>query len=593
MLHYALRRFLLCRIPNFRKFTPILATFSNIAAKPSGIHNNSPAFVYRSHNCGELGVNHVDTFVSLCGWVDSTRLSSRFLVLRDDCGLVQIYCDTKTLSMPRITLESVVKVTGKVKARPKKDINKLMSTGEIEVIAESVEVLNESSPLSFIPKEAMTVNEMERLKYRYLDLRSWDLQKNLRFRSSIILQMRNFLCQENGFVDIETPYLFKLTPGGAREFIVPSQFPGLCYCLPQSPQQFKQLLMMGGFSKYMQIAKCFRDETSRSDRQPEFTQLDIEMAFITPDDIYKIIENMLVYVWPLVQNASGCMPISTPFQQMEYSYAMSRYGSDKPDVRFGMLLSPVSDEGQIGFSIPKKYVSSLTAEDWDSLKKLVYRLTKQEISTFEVKIGQSEHAHLLNMLQAEYENELKTLGIARVEAAKLIHSKGLSIYEPGFHFLWVTQFPLFERNDSGQWTSVHHPFTAPTPETAHLLYTDPSQVIGLHYDLVCNGQEVGGGSIRVHNAEVQMYIFNEILKENSSEMAYFLTALQSGAPPHGGIALGLDRLISLFLNTKSIRDVIAFPKAADGKDLLCGTPTRLNDDVLSQYGICILNNNNE
>ncbi|VDP99308.1 unnamed protein product [Trichobilharzia regenti] len=542
MLHYALRRFLLCRILNFRKFTPILATFSNIAAKPSGIHNNSSAFVYRSHNCGELGVNHVDTFVSLCGWVDSTRLSSRFLVLRDDCGLVQIYCDTKTLSMPRITLESVVKVTGKVKARPKKDINKLMSTGEIEVIAESVEVLNESSPLSFIPKEAMTVNEMERLKYRYLDLRSWDLQKNLRFRSSIILQIRNFLCQENGFVDIETPYLFKLTPGVS-----------------------------------LTLNRFF---------------LDIEMAFITPDDIYKIIENMLVYVWPLVQNASGCMPISTPFQQMEYSYAMSRYGSDKPDVRFGMLLSPVSDEGQIGFSIPKKYVSSLTAEDWDSLKKLVYRLTKQEISTFEVKIGQSEHAHLLNMLQAECgdlvihlkgntENELKTLGIARVEAAKLIHSKGLSIYEPGFHFLWVTQFPLFERNDSGQWTSVHHPFTAPTPETAHLLYTDPSQVIGLHYDLVCNGQEVGGGSIRVHNAE-----------ENSSEMAYFLTALQSGAPPHGGIALGLDRLISLFLNTKSIRDVIAFPKAADGKDLLCGTPTRLNDDVLSQYGICIVNNSN-
>ncbi|CAH8596043.1 unnamed protein product [Heterobilharzia americana] len=476
-----------------------------------------------------------------------------------------------------------------------------MSTGEIEIIADSVEVINQSSPLSFQPKTAMTVNEIERLKCRYLDLRSCDLQKNIRFRSSIILQMRNFLCQDNGFVDIETPYLFKLTPGGAREFVVPTKFPGLCYCLPQSPQQFKQLLMVGGFSKYMQIARCFRDETSRSDRQPEFTQLDIEMAFITPNDIYGLIENMMLHVWPLVQSTSGCMPISAPFQQMEYSDAMLQYGSDKPDVRFDLLLSTFTDDGHIGFNIPKKYASSLTSEDLEFLKKLVYRLTSQDILIFEIKNAQSQYSQLLDILKPECgdvvvltkgntEKKLTTLGTARIEAAKLIDSKGLPIYKPGFHFLWVNNFPLFEQNDLGQWTSTHHPFTAPTPETTRLLYTDPGQVIGLHYDLVCNGQEVGGGSIRVHNPEVQKYIFTEILKEDSSEMDYFLTALRSGAPPHGGIALGVDRLIALLLNAKTIRDVIAFPKVADGKDLLCGTPTKLSDEVLSQYGVSILNN---
>ncbi|CAI2736855.1 unnamed protein product [Schistosoma spindalis] len=446
------------------------------------------------------------------------------------------------------------------------------------------------------------VNETERLRYRYLDLRSSNMQRNIRFRSSITLQMRSFLCQNNGFIEIETPYLFKITPGGAREFIVPTKFPGLWYCLPQSPQQFKQLLVISGFGKYMQIARCFRDETSRSDRQPEFTQLDIEMAFITPDDIYEIIENMLLYIWPTVQSTSGCQPISTPFSRMKYCDAMSRYGSDKPDVRFGFLFSYSAVDGHTGFNIPRKYSSSLSSEDWDSLEDLVFRLTGQRISIFTVQNIKSKHLDLLNLLKPECgdsvvfikgntETELKALGTARVEIAKLIDSKGLSIYEPGFHFLWVNQFPLFEKNNLGQWTSVHHPFTAASPETAHFLYTDPSKVIGLHYDLVCNGQEVGGGSIRVHNPEVQRHIFTEILKENSCEMEYFLTALNSGAPPHGGIALGLDRLIAIFVKAKSIRDVIAFPKAADGKDLLCGTPTMVDDEILSQYCISVSNLN--
>ncbi|CAH8672465.1 unnamed protein product [Schistosoma margrebowiei] len=539
--------------------------------------STSPAFVYRSHACGELSTRHINSTVTVCGWLEYCRLSSRFLVLRDDRGLIQIYCDKNSLQIPQLTFESVLRVTGKVQARPEKDVNKLMPTGDIEIVAESIEILSRSSLLSFLPKDAANVNETERLKYRYLDLRSSNMQGNIRFRSSITLQMRSFLCQNNGFIEIETPYLFKITPGGAREFIVPTKFPGLWYCLPQSPQQFKQLLMISGFSKYMQIARCFRDETSRSDRQPEFTQLDIEMAFITPDDIYEIIENMLLYIWPTVQSTSGCRPISAPFLRMKYCDAMSRYGSDKPDIRFGFLFSYSAVDGHTGFNIPRKYSSSLSAEDWDSLEDLVFRLTGQRISIFAVQNIKSKHLDLLNLLKPECgdlvvfikgntETELKALGMARVEVAKLIDSKG-------------------------QWISVHHPFTAASPETAHFLYTDPSKVIGLHYDLVCNGQEVGGGSIRIHNPEVQRYIFTEILKENSCEMEYFLTALNSGAPPHGGIALGLDRLIAIFVNAKSIRDVIAFPKAADGKDLLCGTPTMVDDEILSQYCISVSNLN--
>ncbi|CAH8600366.1 unnamed protein product [Schistosoma turkestanicum] len=507
---------------NYHKFC--LTSSSLCGYIPQVLVSSSPAYLYRSHACGELRTQHINSTVTVCGWLEHSRLSSRFLVLRDDCGSVQIYCDRKSLQIPPTTLESVLRVTGKVQARPERDVNKLMSTGEIELVAESIEILNHSSLLSFLPKDAVTVNENERLKYRYLDLRAQNMQRNMRFRSSIVLQMRNFLCQNNGFIEIETPYLFKITPGGAREFIVPTQFPGLCYCLPQSPQQFKQLLMIGGFSKYMQIARCFRDETSRSDRQPEFTQLDIEMAFITPDDIYEIIENMLLYIWPTVQSISGCQPISVPFHRMEYYDAMSRYGSDKPDVRFGFLLSYSTVDGHTGFKIPGKYSSSLSSEDWDFLKSLIIRLTGQKISIFTVQNTKSEeHFDLLNLLKPEYgdsivfikgntEIELKALGTARVEIAKLIDSKGLSIYEPGFHFLWINQFPLFEKNQLGQWTSTHHPFTAASPDTAHFLYTDPSKVIGLHYDLVCNGQEIGGGSIRVHSPDVQKYIFTEILK---------------------------------------------------------------------------------
>ncbi|XP_018644017.1 aspartyl-tRNA synthetase, putative [Schistosoma mansoni] len=360
--------------------TPSL-TLSFLSLIPKASVSSLPAFVYKSHACGELSTQHINSTVTVCGWLEHCRLSSRFLVLRDDRGLIQIYCDKNSLQIPQFNSESVLRVTGKVQARPKKDVNKRMPTGEIEIVAESIEILSHSSPLSFLPKDAANVNEMERLKYRYIDLRSSNMQRNMRFRSSIILQMRSFLCQNNGFTEIETPYLFKITPGesGAREFVVPTKFPGLWYCLPQSPQQFKQLLMISGFSKYMQVARCFRDETSRSDRQPEFTQLDIEMAFITPDDIYEIIENMLLYIWPTVQSTSGCQPISTPFMRMQYCDAMSRYGSDKPDVRFGFLFSYSAVDGHTGFNIPSKYSSNLSAEDLGSLEDLVFRLTGQGI----------------------------------------------------------------------------------------------------------------------------------------------------------------------------------------------------------------------
>ncbi|KAA0191519.1 putative aspartyl-tRNA synthetase [Fasciolopsis buskii] len=360
---------------------------------------------------------------------------------------------------------------------------------------------------------------------------------------------------------------------GAQEFVVPTRSSGLFYSLPQSPQQFKQLLMVGGIDRYMQIARCFRDEPSRADRQPEFTQLDLEMSFVTMEDIFQVIEDMLSACWNLIRNVKSDESADRPsFARMNYHTSMSRFGTDKPDTRFELSFCEPTKNDLIGFRVPASHnvFSFKTAYASFDLKELT-EVLQPDADDYVVYVrGSSNH-------------QKKSLGLARTEVAKKLNEKGDNIYRRGLHFIWVYDFPLFELDESGNLVSVHHPFTAPTEATLPLIYTEPLQTVGQHYDLVCNGQEVGGGSIRIHDPQLQEYVLQDLLRENTEEMEHFLLALRSGAPPHGGIALGLDRLIAIFLEANSIRDVIAFPKAADGKDLMCGSPTRINYEYLELY----------
>ncbi|CAH8541098.1 unnamed protein product [Dicrocoelium dendriticum] len=384
---------------------------------------------------------------------------------------------------------------------------------------------------------------------------------------------------------------------GAREFITPTSFSGLFYSLPQSPQQFKQLLMVGAVDRYMQVARCFRNEPSRSDRQPEFTQLDLEMAFANSDDVMNIIEEMLVAVWPLinVMRSDSTVP-DLPLPRMSYQFAMAHYGSDKPDIRFDLRFCEPTRCGYVGFKVHGTDASKFTKSELKKLLDEVNRDTEDGVSFLEVASCPPHLQELLDALKPDScdiilfvrgsEDKLLTaLGNTRTNLARLLYAKGVPIYNPGLHFLWIYDFPLFRRNECGDWECVHHPFTAPTSETLHFVYCDPSRVVAQHYDLVCNGNEVGGGSIRIHDASLQQYILSTILKEDTRQMEYFITALKSGAPPHGGIAL--DRLIALILNTNSIRDVIAFPKAADGYDLMCGAPSKVPDEDLKHYRITL------
>ncbi|KAF7253070.1 hypothetical protein EG68_08373 [Paragonimus skrjabini miyazakii] len=475
-----------------------------------------------------------------------------------------------------------------------------MSTGDVEVIAHNLHVLSEvETELAFPVTSQNPANEFLRLQYRYLDLRSEVLQRNLRFRSTFILTIRQFLCLSYGFLEVETPYLFRKTPGGANEFLTPTTYPGLFYSLPQSPQQFKQLLMVGGFDRYMQIARCFRDEPSRSDRQPEFTQLDLELAFANATDIMQVVEDLLLHVWPLVRNIrkDDCL-LQTPFPKITYSAAISQFGSDKPDIRFAFRFCKPSANGCVGFKIPLSTASMISEPDWKRLTENTYLNTGVNIyfntpcsssSDFDClsKSLEAEPSDTIVFVRDHTEKELKALGLARTMLAEVLHAKGVPIYEPGIHFLWVDNFPLFERIDDDSWSSVHHPFTAPTPDTLSFIYSNPEKVVSQHYDLVCNGQEVGGGSIRIHDASIQEYVLSDILKEDTKTMSYFMTALRSGAPPHGGIALGLDRLLAILLNANSIREVIAFPKASDGKDLMSGAPAHISEDDLKRYNLAV------
>ncbi|XP_068605111.1 aspartate--tRNA ligase, mitochondrial [Brachionichthys hirsutus] len=585
---------------------------------------------FRSHTCGELRSRHVGEEVTLCGWVQYLR-QGLFVILRDFSGLTQVLIPREesarclTALLCDLKAESVIQVTGRVRQRPPGQQNRAMPTGDIELLAENVEVFNVCRKLPFQIKDFIKKSEALRMQYRYLDLRSAEMQKNLRMRSQLVMRMREYLCNVHGFVDVETPTLFKRTPGGAKEFVVPSREPGRFYSLPQSPQQFKQLLMVAGVDRYFQIARCYRDEGSKPDRQPEFTQVDIEMSFVDQAGVMSLVEGLLQHSWPAEKGA-----IDVPFPTMTYDEAMRDYGVDKPDTRLGMKLIDLSElfrstaieflqsalkqpDGSVRAIRVPGGATLFTGKDLEQLQQAAKTQFGTALSVVLIRADGTMKSALGKLLPDSAAGELlqatgsgpgdlllmaagsrrtvcPLMGKLRLQCAELLESRGVPLRDPStFHFLWVVDFPLFlpKEGEPEQLESAHHPFTAPLPEDAALLYTEPRQVRGQHYDLVLNGSEIGGGSIRIHKASEQLHVLKNILKEDPSLLLHLLEALDSGAPPHGGIALGLDRLVSIMVGAASIRDVIAFPKSLRGRDLMSCAPDLISEEELKAYHIAV------
>ena len=576
----------------------------------------------RTHHCNELRPVHIGQTVTLAGWVHSRRDLGGviFIDVRDREGRTQTVFDPSDLSKEifdqaaALRSECVVRVTGRVRQRPAGTNNPKIPTGEVEVVTERLEVLNVAEVLPFPvddPEAAGKVNEELRLKYRYLDLRRPEMARNLRLRSKVATATRFFM-DEQGFLEVETPTLFKSTPEGAREFLVPSRLnPGQFYALPQSPQQFKQILMVAGVEKYFQLARCYRDEDLRADRQPEFTQIDIEMSFIDREDIYALIEGLLKRLWKTALN----IDLPTPFKRMPFDEAINRYGIDKPDTRFGMEIVDFTEEFRGGkfkvFSgavanhgvvkaLNAKGLAGVTQGQMDTMTEyaksfgakglayikvegrewkspIVKFFSEQEKAALAGKLG-IEEGDLILFAADQWLTACEILGKIRLYCADLLKAQGkLSLPADRFDFLWVVDFPLLSFDkEQNRWYSSHHPFTAPVAEDVSLLKTDPRKVRGQHYDVVVNGVELGGGSIRIHQPEVQKTVFEEVLQippeETRLRFGYMLEAFRYGAPPHGGIALGFDRLMAILCGTPSIRDVIAFPKTAKGTDLMTDSP---------------------
>ena len=588
--------------------------------------NPASAYMKRTHHCNELRPSHIGQTVTLSGWVHSRRDLGGliFIDIRDREGRTQTVFDPSDLTKElfdqaaALRSECVVSITGKVRQRPAGTNNVKIPTGEVEVGVVALEVLNMAEVLPFPvddPEIASKVNEELRLQYRYLDLRRPEMARNLKIRSKVAIAIRSFM-DDQGFLEVETPTLFKSTPEGAREFLVPNRRePGTFYALPQSPQQFKQILMVAGIEKYFQLARCYRDEDLRADRQPEFTQVDIEMSFIDREDIYALIEGLVKRVWKTALN----IDIPTPFKRISFEEALNRYGIDKPDTRFGMELVDFTEEfrtssfkvfsgaianGGVVKALNAKGLASATQGQIETMTDYAKSFGAKGLAFIKVEKGEwkspivkfftdAEKAALTEKLKIEegdlilfaadqWLNACEILGKIRLYCADVLKTQGkLVIPADQFNFLWVIEFPLlgFDR-EQNRWYSSHHPFTAPVADDIPLLKTDPKKVRGQHYDVVVNGVELGGGSIRIHQPNVQKTIFEELLQippeETKLRFGYMLDAFKFGAPPHGGIALGFDRLIAILCNTPSIRDVIAFPKTAKGTCLMTDSPSQVS-----------------
>ena len=582
--------------------------------------------------CGQFDIEsvarHSDELLTLSGGVHRRRDLGGliFIQLRDRSGLLQVVFepdDSKLFEQAeQLRNEFVIEVKGRLRARPSDMINKDMATGEVEFVARTLRVLNVSEPPA-VPVEAkQVVSEDLRLKYRYLDLRRPEMQERLITRAKIVGTLRNYLDQ-NGFLDIETPFLTKATPEGARDYLVPSRVhKGKFYALPQSPQLFKQLLMMSGLERYYQVVRCFRDEDLRADRQPEFTQLDIEASFINEEELMSLMEAMIADVFDKVLGVE----LKTPFKRLPYAEAMERYGSDKPDLRLGMELITVDDlvkdvdfkvfsgpandeESRVALLCLRGKASEVSRKKIDQYTEYVSRYGAKGLAWIKVNDVHTGleglQSPILKFLSEDVAEEILKRTEARngdilffaadktsvvndaLGALRLKLAEEFELFAVGFHPLWVVDFPMFERVD-GDLHALHHPFTSPKSEHINELKANPEQAISRAYDMVLNGTELGGGSIRIHNQDMQSAVFDLLdidEKEQNKKFGFLLEALKYGCPPHGGIAFGLDRMAMLMTGTNSIRDVIAFPKTTNAACLLTDAPSKANEQQLDELGL--------
>ena len=577
----------------------------------------------RTHNCGELNKTHIDSSVTLCGWVNSLRTHGKiiFIDIRDRYGKTQIILDKKDLINKGNSLsnEDVISICGKVNARKKDFINKNISTGEIEVIADKLHILSISNPLPVPIHDREASTEEHRLKYRYLELRNKTLQDNLIKRHNAAQVVRNFLSKKD-FIEIETPVLMKSTPEGARDYLVPSRIHhGKFYALPQSPQMYKQLFMISGLDKYFQIVKCFRDEDLRSDRQPEFTQIDLEMSFVDEPDVRNLVEDLITTIFKKVNNVT----IKKPFPILSYHDSINKYGTEKPDLRYKMELNSFkefSDQSDFKSFKGLKYVTMLSVDDSSHFsRKIIDELDDYAKSigakglawmkcngkNLEGGISKFFNKNLQSKIVSNYKLKndsicfiigdnsqlaLKVLGLVRTKIAQMLNLCDNTIFKP----VWIVDFPLFEWDENQKrFESVNHPFTAPKDSDMKKLLSSPEEVLSKGYDIVINGYEVAGGSIRIHDDKMQKQIFeimNITKKEINDKFGFFIDALKFGTPPHGGIAFGFDRLVMLLCGVNNIRDVIAFPKTTSASALMEDAPNTISETQLNDLNITIKKN---
>ncbi len=583
--------------------------------------------------CGKIDKTFIGKEIILYGWVHSRRDHGGviFIDLRDREGVVQIVFqpDKKEIftMAEKLHNEDVIKVKGIVRKRPEGTVNPKIFTGEIEIVATELEILNKSKILPFEISDYVNVSEELRLKYRYLDLRRPEMLNNIKLRHELLTLVRKFFVN-HGFLEVETPFLTKSTPEGARDFLVPSRLNlGTFYALPQSPQLFKQILMIAGLDKYFQIVRCFRDEDLRADRQPEFTQIDYEMSFVEEEDIMSITEELIAEIFHYITGKH----LSRPFVKLDYEKSISQYGTDTPDLRYGFEIvnvtsifqttqfkvfsSVISSNGEINaIVIPEgasfsrqqiedyikfiqscggeglawmKFYSKATSVTQQFESNIVKFFTEKELAQLKEKLN-LHGGEIIFFCAGEHKKSCKLLGMLRQKIARDLN---IVANNKEFKFLWVINFPLFEFSDEeNKIVSVHHPFTAPKKETEHLLNTDPLKVRSRAYDIVVNGVELGGGSIRISNPQLQRQIFNILgLTENEikTKFGFLIEALEYGAPPHGGIALGFDRLMAIFLGCDSIRDVIAFPKTQKGVCLMTNAPSVVSKKQIDELGLTI------